>query len=63
MNFKFLGPIGKVITIAMMKTIIQDVNMMGEIAAVAMSIQPTAPNVNVWNNNNDQLHHYNGFDI
>ena len=40
-----------VITIAMMKTIIQDVNMMVEIAVVIMSTHTTALLVNVWNNN------------
>merc|ERR1712150_391035 len=52
------------ITIAMMKTIIQDVNMMGEIAVVTVLMNSIALNVNVWiqrNNNFDKLHHYNGW--
>ena len=51
--FIFSDQTGKVITIAMMKTIIQDVNMMVEIAVVIMSTHNTALHVNVWNNNFD----------
>jgi hypothetical protein len=47
---------GKVTIIVMMKTIIQDVNMMEEIAVVIMSTHNTALHVNVWNNNFDLQH-------
>ena len=53
-------------TIAMMKTIIQDVNMMEGIVVVTMLIKHIAQNVNVWiqkSNNFDQFHHYNVYGI